>query len=249
MAARAFDLILFDLGNTLIYYDGDEANSSALAARELTQSLITLGYPLQIDDFSKDFQTSLSTYFRKREQDCLELTAAYVLREELTEAGFTDIPAAHIQAALKAMYSVSEPHWKLGDDTYAALHELKGDGYRLGVVSNAADADDFHRLVENHALEPYFELLLVSAEVGIRKPHPLIFNLAIDFFEVSPERSAMVGDLLAMDVLGAQRAGLTSIWITRWLQNPSQQADRMDIQPDASVTRLSQLPALLKRLN
>jgi putative hydrolase of the HAD superfamily len=247
MTKREFDLILFDLGNTLIYFDGDEVKSSALAALEMTRHLINLGYPLKYEDFSKKFQIALQSYFKKREKDCLELTSAYLLREELAEAGFTDLPAAHLQEALRAMYEVTEAHWKMGDDTFSTLDELKREGYKLGVVSNAADADDFHRLVDFHNLAPYFDLLLVSAEVGMRKPHPLIFTLALDFYKVPPQHTVMVGDLLAMDILGAQQAGLTSIWITRWIQNPSQQADRLDIQPDASITRLSQLPALLKR--
>lgn len=240
-----FELVLFDLGNTLIYFDGDEGETAAQGNQELTRELIRRGYALHPVEFPLRFQAALQAYFDRREKDGLELTSAYVLREELFVAGFPHPSAEDLRAALKAMYAVSEAHWKIGDDTYATLDLLKKSGYRLGIISNAADADDFHRLVRRHHLESYFELTLVSAEVGMRKPHPLIFQLALDFYQVPPQGAAMVGDLPAMDVVGARGIGIAGIWITRWLQPGAGKAPPAGIRPDACINSLSELPGIL----
>ena len=245
MTLRKFDLILFDLGNTLIYFDGNEEDSSREAARAMTRELISCGYDLDPDAFAVKFQAAMRSYFTKRDADCLELTTSYVLREELIAAGFLNPPAADMRRALQAMYAVSEAHWKIGDDTFATLDALRAGGYRLGIISNAADGDDFHRLLEGHRLKPYFDLALVSAEVGMRKPHPLIFQLALDFYGVPAEKAAMVGDLPAMDIAGAQRMGIAGIWITRWLHPEVRGKSSAGITPDACVGALAELPETL----
>lgn len=245
MKTGTFDLILFDLGNTLIYFDGDEDQTAGAATLEMTRNLISLGYALDEIQFPKAFRASMKSYFEKREKDCLELTSTFVLREELMAAGYTDPPAAHLHSALESMYAVSEAHWKLGDDTLVTLDTLKSSGYRLGIISNAADGDDVHRLVDTHKLRSYFDSILISAEVGMRKPHPLIFNLALDFFQVPPGRTAMVGDLPEMDVLGAQKVGIAGIWITRWLHSNQRDGSRVGINPDAMIAKLAVLPQIL----
>jgi len=247
MTGRDIKLILFDLGNTLIFFDGDEEKTAAEAARALTRDLIEGGYPLDVEVFPARFQAAMKGYFTRRENDCLELTSSYVLRELLIQVGFENPPTEVIRSALRAMYAVSEAHWKMGDDTLATLDRLGGEGYRLGIISNAADADDFHRLMKGHRLGKYFELALVSAEVGMRKPHPLIFHLAMDFFGIPAAQTAMVGDLPAMDILGAQRQGIAGIWITRWLHPETGGKSPAGITPDACITNLAVLPGVLEQ--
>jgi HAD superfamily hydrolase (TIGR01549 family) len=245
MSGREIELILFDLGNTLIYFDGDEEKSASVAARALTRSLIENGLNVDPLTFPAEFQSAMKAYFARREVDCLELTSSYVLREELIRCGYLNPPAEVLRSVLQAMYAVSEAHWKMGDDTLATLTDLRKQGFRLGIISNAADAADFHRLMETHDLDKYFELALVSAEVGMRKPHPLIFQLALDFFGIPAERACMVGDLPAMDIRGAQGMGIAGVWITRWLHPETGGKSLAGITPDARIAAISELPALI----
>ncbi len=82
--------------------------------------------------FPKRFQSAMKAYFARREKDCLELTSSYVLREELISSGYANPPADSLRSALRAMYAVSETHWKMGDDTFATLDRLRKGGYRWG---------------------------------------------------------------------------------------------------------------------
>jgi FMN phosphatase YigB (HAD superfamily) len=118
------------------------------------------------------------------------------------------------------------------------LHER---GYRLGLVSNAADDQNTQILVDKVGIRPYLEVVLSSAAVGYRKPNPRIFQAALDALAVPAERSAMVGDMLGADILGARNAGLISVWVTQWADAPDNLAHKDTIRPDITVERLSDL--------
>jgi FMN phosphatase YigB (HAD superfamily) len=95
-------------------------------------------------------------------------------------------------------------------------------------------------------LRPFFEFILTSAALGIRKPDIRIFQTALDRFRVQPEAAVMVGDTLDADVLGANQSGIYSIWITRRAQVPEE--GELVIQPQAVVTTLYQIPDLLAEI-
>ena len=243
---RKFELVLFDLGSTLIYFDGVFPEIMAQADLRLFQELVGLGYHLDPHDFIPTFRTSLQAYFHQRDVDFIEHTVETVLRNTLVGAGYPNIPPEHIHAALRQMYAVTQSGWKREEDALPTLAELSRQGYRLGLVSNAADAEDVRSMLQQHQLANWLELVLISAEVGYRKPHPYIFQQALSFFAVSPERAVMVGDKLGADIMGAQNAGLASVWITRRAHRTDNWAHEDTIRPDASIETLAELPALLE---
>jgi FMN phosphatase YigB (HAD superfamily) len=87
-----------------------------------------------------------------------------------------------------------------------------------------------------------------SARVGIRKPNPRIFNLALEALGIPPEKAAMVGDTLGADILGARNAGLMGIWITRRADSAANRAHAETIRPDAIIATLQELPGLLDNI-
>lgn len=242
---RAFDLVLFDLGGTLIYFDAAWPEVVATQHRTLAQDLVDKGYALDVERFALDFGARLTAYYQERETEFLEQTIEYILRSMLAERGFADAPKTHLRPALDRMYAVSQAHWQLEADATATLQTLLDQGYRLGLISNANDAEDVHVLIDNHDLRHFFEHIYISAALVFRKPHPRIFQIALSQYAVSPERAVMVGDTLGADVLGARNSGLASVWITRRANAPGNRDHLDTIQPDASIDTLSELPGLL----
>ncbi len=141
------------------------------------------------------------------------------------------------------MYAVTQQNWFLEDDALSTLEELKKLGYRLGLISNTSDDNNVQGLLDRWRLRSYFETIITSAALGIRKPDPRIFREALDHFHALPGEAAMVGDMLNADVLGANQAGIYSIWITRRIKLPDE--GELEIQPQAVVSALQQIPALL----
>ena len=187
----------------------------------------------------------MATYYREREWDFIEDTTEYVLANLLRDYGYPDIPHEHLRDALADMYTVTQKRWHAEEDAIPTLQKLRQLGYHIGIISNAADAQDVQRLVDRAGFRAYIEQIVISADVGIRKPHPRIFELALSYWGIQSRQAVMVGDTLGADVLGAINVNMPSVWFTRRADTPDNRAQTDIIQPDAVIRDLSELPELL----
>lgn len=119
---------------------------------------------------------------------------------------------AAIFEALRVRIPQSRP---LFDDVLPTLAELQRRGFLLGAVSNRHwGGQIFQEDLETLGLLRYIDPchIAVSADHGIRKPHPALFHRPLHAMGVPPSQAAMVGDSLLSDVAGSKRVGLLSIW-------------------------------------
>jgi putative hydrolase of the HAD superfamily len=104
-------------------------------------------------------------------------------------------------------------HFHLYDDVAPVLRELARRGLKIGLISNS------HRSLS--AFEQHFELeglisaAISSAEHGYLKPHPSIFEAALQLAGVRADESMMVGDSLPHDIEGALRVGMRGVLVHR----------------------------------
>lgn len=103
--------------------------------------------------------------------------------------------------------------WYVFDDVEPALCALGQMELRLSVVSNWDTR--LHRLLRDLGLRDRFELVLTSAEAGYRKPHPAIFEEALNRLQVPAEKAIHVGDSYEDDIVGAQQVGIEAVIIDR----------------------------------
>ncbi len=89
------------------------------------------------------------------------------------------------------------------------LQELHRHGLCIGMISNSDGSVE--RIVTEGGLRPYFRFVLDSRIVGVEKPDPQIFQMALERAGVGPEEAVYVGDLYSIDVLGSRAAGLDAI--------------------------------------
>jgi 2-haloalkanoic acid dehalogenase type II len=244
-----FEAVIFDLGNTLLCFDGDWPEVFRQSDIELFHHLETMGINLEQHTFTEQFRSRMEDYFSTRETDLIELTTSNILRNLLNDWDYTDIPDEIIKPAIAAMYTVSQSHWQPETDAIPTLVDLQKQGYRLGIISNAGDDDDVQYLVDKAQIRPYMDVILSSAAYGTRKPNPGIFHAALDKLGIQPSKAVMVGDKLEADILGAHNTGMFGIWITRRADAYGNHNYGKTIQPDAIIGSLSELPYLLKNLS
>jgi putative hydrolase of the HAD superfamily len=92
------------------------------------------------------------------------------------------------------------------------LESLRGRGLKLGLVSNAFDPGPLlHRDLEQLGIAERIDFAVFSSELGKRKPHPEIFERALDALGVAPHEALFVGDRLYEDVRGASEVGMTTV--------------------------------------
>ncbi len=245
MTPRRFDALLFDLGGTLIYFDGGWPEVMQAADQELVEHLQNQGLQLDSERFAWEFRNRLEEYYAQRDSEFIEYTTALILRTMLADHGYNHVTPEMLRPALKRLYAVSQAHWKPEADALPTLEKLRQAGFRMAIISNAGDDDDVQTLVDKAGIRNYFDLVLTSAACGIRKPNPRIFELALKQLRVNHERAAMVGDTLGADILGANNADVYSIWLTRRADTPANRDHEDTIQPDATIQTLAELPELL----
>lgn len=127
------------------------------------------------------------------------------------------------------------------------LHQLS-QRYLLAVLSNYPYTPCVHRVLNRHQLSRYLTAILVSADIGIVKPHPDLFKITLYQLGVYAHEAMYVGDDWCADVLGASRAGMRCIYTREWRTESDPCENHSEASPVAQVASLAELPDLLANL-
>jgi putative hydrolase of the HAD superfamily len=129
-------------------------------------------------------------------------------------------------------------HFHLYDDVAPVLRELARRGTKIGLISNShRSLASFERHFE---LEGLFSAAVSSSEHGYLKPHPSIFEAALQLAGVAPDESVMVGDSLTHDIEGALSVGMRGVLVHRGDEGPPGTVEGVPV-----IRTLSELPPLL----
>jgi putative hydrolase of the HAD superfamily len=148
---------------------------------------------------------------------------------------------APVEAAAREIYRewAACQHFSLYDDVTPALRELASRGMKIGLISNS------HRSLvsfqEHFALDGLIHGAVSSSEHGYLKPHPSIFEAALELLGVNADESVMVGDSYAHDIEGARAVGMRGVLVARSTDGPF----AAPAEGVAVVRDLSELPSLL----
>lgn len=120
------------------------------------------------------------------------------------------------------------------------LSHLK-DSYSLGLVTNGAACLQREKLAAS-GLGGYFEVVVVSADLGVAKPDAGIFEHALSQLDAASDQAVMVGDSVAKDINGALDAGLGAVWINRNGSSPCPNRPGL-----TEIATLHDLPAAMRK--
>ena len=199
------EAVLFDWGDTLMRWAWDE-------------TLLEAGHRAGLAAIGRDPDPHLTERFREAYVPLLarpgvleEVEYPALVRKLLAEAGI-EADDETLATFLEAEHRAWNPARQLGATTHALLETLRERGYKLALVSNAMDPPWLlHRDLEQLGVRERLDAAVFSSEVGWRKPHPAIFERALELLGVAAERAVFVGDSLANDVGGAQALGMTTV--------------------------------------
>jgi len=216
--------ILFDLGGTL--WARKEARvehtceriANLQAVLELFRYAGSKFHPeMDVDELGQVLRKSFERQIRDKTRQQVEYEPDFVLAamNALHQLEVPGVTREFGEAIYEALRVRSPDSRALFDDALSTLAGLKERGYLLGVVTNRHyGGAPFHEDLRAMGLLDYFELrhMAISADLGIRKPHPDIFLHALNSLDVLPEEAAMVGDSLRADIVGAKRLDILAIW-------------------------------------
>lgn len=140
-----------------------------------------------------------------------EAVTAEAWRRTLQACGHDD-PASARRAAEIHLERTFQSQ-RLFDDARSLLDALD-PGLATAVITNGA-SDTQRAVLGALGIEARFDAVIVSGEVGVAKPDPAIFELALGAMGVNGDQAWHVGDNIRIDVAGARAAGLTAVWLNR----------------------------------
>lgn len=241
--------VVFDLGQTLIRFEGDWPRVFAKSRRELIHYLCAKGLELPEEEFSEALRSRIEGAQEQREEDYVERPSSELLIETLADFGIDGLPEDLLKEALARMFAASESAWQPMPNLLTVLESVRRLEVRLGIISNASDVANVYRLIDQAGIRPYFDPILVSAGVGVRKPALAIFEHLLAAWQLPAEQTVMIGDTLGADIQGAQRAGMHQIWLQTAADRPDNEELTGVVVPERTARDLTELPQLLMELD
>ncbi|TDE11314.1 HAD family hydrolase [Dyadobacter psychrotolerans] len=118
--------------------------------------------------------------------------------------------------------------------------------YPLILVSNFYG--NIHTVLEVFGISQYFQQIVESAVVGVRKPDPRIYKLGADILNLSPEACVVIGDSFVKDIVPAKQLGSKAIWlnVTGWEESPS---SNPEYSADSEISDFSEVLEEIENLN
>jgi putative hydrolase of the HAD superfamily len=204
-------VILFDFGDTLVSFEDFDYEASL---RALYRKLVE-------NDIKVSYEKFRATYFKVREQLYKETNASlkevnFCVRvaSVLSELGFKLSPKdPKVISSVEAFMESLKESLKLDLQTPEILRRLK-EKYKLGLVSNFAYPPTIKQVLAKFGLLKFFDVVVVSGDIGWRKPSPKIFEAALKELKVNALETVFVGDAPFHDIAGAGRLGMKTILLT-----------------------------------
>ncbi len=241
--------ILFDLGNTLVDYgalgkpiwpiwrEGLKRVYGLLQRRRMS------GLP-SLFTFTELALDVLEKY--EEAEDHRVVTIEIRLRDMFAGLG-QELDESLLSMVIEELMSPMLTKGELNGEAIPVLESLKERGFNQGLVSNlpwGAPAYMWRKELERLNIRHYFESVVFCADVGYRKPNPLIFEVCLEELDVSRYEALFVGDSQEVDILGAQGVGMKAV-LRRTPWHPYDPA----IKADWEIERLSELLQLVSDIS
>jgi len=216
--------VIFDYGNTLVCVDPslgslrtDYADVVARPGAERLRAFLARAgalLPSQEEAFVERFLEVRERNRRAAERERLEIPMLRSLRETLLDQELAPLDEADLERAVEEFFLAEIERIRAIPGAGDLLLALRRRGIKIALLSNATCGRYVTRALRGLGWLEFFDPLLVSADLGIRKPHPDTFRAVLERWDLEPGEIAMIGDSLYHDVGGAQAVGFQTVHFT-----------------------------------
>lgn len=208
--------IFFDLYGTLLIY-GNMREAWSKWLNSLYDSFCRIGLKI-----SKESLAQKCENFCGRSEISTQTNEGLTLFERQIQALCNDLGLYPSKNILQKTANLAVQAWQqyvsLDPEATQVLTELKSNKV-LALISNFNHPPHIHSLLSELGIKSFFRTIIISGEVGVKKPDPTIFYMALDRTGLQPEQVVYVGDSETDDAEGAYSAGIQPIIIQRQRQD------------------------------
>ncbi len=240
--------VLFDFDDTLISWRNFSGNWGELetdrlrGVLELMKSQACLTEDISLETLVNAYMEQTREAWAEARNNLRAPVMPEILRETLHALG-AEPDCFDLESCIEAYSWGKIRGTEVFDDVPPFLEELTTRGIKLGIVTNASQPMSMRdKEVEEHGLMDYFpNCRLSAADAGYLKPHPRIFETALECLNLSPKHTVFIGDNPVADIGGAQEVGMKAVLRTK---PHGQDLTEGIIHPDAIVDTYDELGAI-----
>src|SRR5436853_5739665 len=188
--ARPAKAIFFDLGETVVTQNIEDNMVTKNALREISPILPRRVSPERLFGFYREGYKINETI---RSRHHVEIPIQVWMRQ-LLERIIEDNPSDQlVTRAIETIVIARATNGVAFDDAHSTIQKLSRRDVKLGIISNVSSDEVATGILDNVRLTKYFDAIITSATVGIRKPDPGIFRYALMTFRDRPGEAVQVG--------------------------------------------------------
>lgn len=215
---QPFKAIFFDLFWTLIevQWDGERLGSAPLLLRALHHGGIGVPERLFLETYADHRQAVFKTWEAgiEEETQSFDKMLGFLQALGLEQFGFqgdlhvltSELLRIHMDHIVQST-RLPAGHWD--------LLKAYSEKFPLALVSNFDDGPTGRKILQHHDIDQFFKAVVISADLGKRKPHARLFTTAAESLAIRPEDALMIGDSPLCDIEGAHRCGIAAAWVQR----------------------------------
>ena len=248
---KKIDTVLFDMGGTL-----EDIFNTHYTLENAAQGIIdilerhSLPFTQPVKEMQRMLLNGLRRYSSLRDEDSIELKPERVWADYmLCESGISSEKVEAIGEELANCWESLYFTRTLRPGAAEMLRGLRSLGLKLGIVSNTASLYQVFDQLDKYGIREYFSNVTLSSQIGYRKPHPNIFQIALRQLSSDAGSSVYVGDTVSRDILGSKRAGFAySILINSQMTKEKDEAMIQGPQPDFVVGDITEVLQVCRSL-
>ncbi|MGA7762044.1 MAG: HAD family hydrolase [Candidatus Binataceae bacterium] len=246
----AIKAVVFDLFDTLVKWEPERLPLLHWRQRSTHSTLPwilpslqeRMGPRFELETFLTVYHEVIDEINAEREREGIEITCQERFERTLERLGYSDpaersllafhVTRLHMDGVRKVTFAPPERS--------DAVRRL-APHLRLGLLSNFDDAQCGREVLLDTGVADLFDAVIISAEAGLRKPNPLIYQRILTMLHVEPRAILFVGDTPREDVLGPRLAAMRVAWVNK----RGAPLPEGIPEPDLMVADIAELPALL----
>jgi putative hydrolase of the HAD superfamily len=157
----------------------------------------------------------------------------------------------YIAAAVMAYHAQKINYIKLYDDVCATLQKLREISIKTAIITDGLPVKQYEKILRLE-LDDLIDLVVITDEIGIRKPNPQLFSYFLEKFKVKGYETIYIGDNVIKDIIPAKLNYIHSVYIHRGGKYDIQKIDEnapVDFKPDYEISNLSEIFPIIEKIN
>jgi putative hydrolase of the HAD superfamily len=240
---------LFDLGETLMHLTVTWEQVREWRVKAIYEAFTEHGLALELGDVKREYLRlhEEESEYAARTLEEIEIRESFV--KLFDRLGVKPQQQPEMEDLVKRFFALEAESWALFPGIPEMLQQVHDLGLKMGLLSNARNDWAVREIMERLGLTRYFDVILTSAALGVRKPRPEPFREMLKLLGIEAAEAVMVGNSMEADIAGAVPLGIKTIRVI-FGDNVDELRIGMEVtvDPDVTVSAASDVVSAIKRM-